>query len=237
MRRIPLFSMALLILLASTVGTYNLHNSRTFQLAGDLVARVATTERVVALTFDDGPSGERVDWVIDTLAAAGVCATFYVTGASMAEAPEAAERLVAAGHELGNHSYSHERLVLRLPDEIRREIEETDALIRAAGQTGRITFRPPYGKKLLLLPLYLAQTDRVTVMWDVEPESYAEVATDPESIVAHVDERVQPGSIVLLHVWPESRAASREALPTLVSKLKEQGYAFVTVSELLALRR
>ncbi|MDA8217987.1 MAG: hypothetical protein M0Z94_10260, partial [Dehalococcoidales bacterium] len=66
------------------------------------------------------------------------------------------------------------------------------------------------GKKLLLLPLYLAQTGRVTVMWDVEPDSYPEIASDPQRIVAHVSERVQPGSIVLLNIWPESRAASRE---------------------------
>ena len=237
MRRVLLLVTLLLVFLAGAAATYHLHNSRTFQLAGDLVPRVATTERVVALTFDDGPLPERVDWAIDTLATAGVRATFFVVGASMAEAPEAAERLVAAGHELGNHSYSHERLVLRPPDEIRREIEATDGMIRAAGQAGPITVRPPYGKKLLLLPLYLAQTGRVTVTWDVEPDSYPEVAADPQRIVAHVVERVRPGSIVLLHIWPEVRATSRAAVPSLVSALKGQGYTFITVSRLLALRR
>ncbi len=76
-------------------------------------------------------------------------------GRNVEKFPDLAERMVAAGHELGNHSYSHTRMVFGSYDFMRSEIERTDALIRSVGYTGPIHFRSPYGKKLLLLPLYL----------------------------------------------------------------------------------
>ena len=78
------------------------------------------------------------------------------------------QRIVDGGHELGNHSYSHPRMLFRSQAFIAFEIERTDALIHAAGQTGRATFRPPYGLKLFGLPYYLARTDRTTVLWDLD---------------------------------------------------------------------
>lgn len=141
-----------------------------------------------------------------------------------------------AGHELGNHTYSHERMIFKSPEFIRREVEDTDQLIRLAGYEGPVAFRPPYSKKLLLLPLYLAQNGRTTVMNDVEPDSYAEVARDAELIAAHVLERVQPGSIILLHPWADSRETSRAAVPLVAAGLKERGYRFVTLAELLSQR-
>src|SRR6185369_11972081 len=100
--------------------------------------------KVVALTFDDGPIEERVDAVLPVLAASGVRATFFVTGAALAERMDLGRRLVAGGHELGNHSYSHMRMVFIRSSTVAREIESTDALIREAGHRGQIHFRPPY---------------------------------------------------------------------------------------------
>ena len=211
-----------------------LARSRTVQLSGTLVHRVPTTQPRVALTFDDGPTGAVVDSVLSVLAARGVRATFFVTGRELAEAPDAGRRLVAAGHELGNHTWSHRRMVLVRAATVRAEVEPTDSLIRRAGHRGPIHFRPPYGYKLLALPRHLARTGRTTVMWDVEPDSYAEVAERPERIVRHVLERVRPGSIVLLHVWYPSRATSLAAVGPLVDSLRGRGYQVGTVSELLA---
>ncbi|MHB1133496.1 MAG: polysaccharide deacetylase family protein [Chloroflexota bacterium] len=236
MRRAVWVFAGLLALLLAGGALWQASNSRTFQLFGDLVPRVATAERVVALTFDDGPTEARVDEVLSLLHQADVRATFFVTGRELAQNPEGGRRLVAAGHELGNHSYSHTRLLLQPPATVEREIVDTDALIRAAGYSGPIAFRPPYGNKLLVLPLYLAQTGRVTVTWDVEPDSYADVASSAERIAAHALERVRPGSIVLLHVWYDARETSCQAIPSVVAGLKERGYRFVTVAELLAQR-
>ena len=118
--------------------------SRTYQAFGEAISSVHTEDRLVALTFDDGPAPDAVSRLLPVLDEHGVKATFFVTGAEIARHPEAAAALVAAGHELGNHSYSHPRMVFMSQATIASEIERTDELIRAAGQRGDIHFRPPY---------------------------------------------------------------------------------------------
>lgn len=222
-------ALGLVTVMALLVGGYQLMNSRSFQLAGRLVDRVDTTEKVVALTLDDGPS-ERAPEVLELLAAAGVPATFYLNGRDLAARPELGVAIAAAGHEIGNHTYSHRRMVLVSRDTVAAEVERTDAEIRETGYQGPITFRPPYGKKLWALPRYLSDHDRTTVTWDVEPETAGASADD---IVAATVERVRPGSIILLHTMYGSGAASREAIPRIVAELRADGYRFVTVSELI----
>ena len=151
--------------------------SNSVQLFGGIVSRVETTKPLVALTFDDGPTPDFLDEILDILAGRAVRATFFVNGARLAEHPETGHRLVAAGHELGNHSWSHERMVLRSARFVRREVEETDTLIRSAGHRGEIYFRPPYGHKFVMLPWYLWRTGRTTVTWDIEPDSSPDVAS------------------------------------------------------------
>jgi peptidoglycan/xylan/chitin deacetylase (PgdA/CDA1 family) len=213
---------------------WKLSNARTVQLLGEIVPRVETTERIVALTLDDGPTATYTGEVLSLLAQEGVPATFFVVGEALARNPELCRQIVAGGHELGNHSYSHQRLMLQPYGLIRQEIERTDELIRACGYEGEIHVRPPYGKKLFLLPYYLSRTDRKSIFWDVGPEADRAVAADASRIVAQVLEETRPGSIILLHVMYESRAESRAALPGIIRGLKAQGYLFVTVSELLA---
>lgn len=109
-------------------------------------------------------------------------------------------------------------------DFVQHEIEKTDALIKEAGYQGEITFRPPYGKKLFLLPYYLNQHNRKTIMWDVEPESYSEVANSSENITKYVLENTKPGSIILLHVMFESRKESVRSIEGIVQKPKKEEY-------------
>jgi peptidoglycan-N-acetylglucosamine deacetylase len=214
-------------------GSWHLHKSRTVQLFGELVRSVATQDSVVALTFDDGPAAPYTDSILDLLGAYRVPATFFVTGRSVDRHPELARRIVAEGHELGNHSFSHRHMVLRSPRFIRYEVETTDSLIREAGFDGTIHFRPPYGKRLVGLPWYLARTGRATVLWTLEPDSRYRTAED---MTRHVLERVEPGAIILLHVELPERRAERAALVQIIEGLQERGYAFVTVSDLIALR-
>src|SRR5688500_8127105 len=226
----------MVLLIAVLAGTRALARSRTTQLFGEIVARVETSDSVVALSFDDGPVDGIADTLIRVLGDRGVRATFFVMGAGMAEAPGAARRLVAAGHELGNHTYDHERMVLKSPSFVRDQLRRTDALIREAGHDGPIHVRPPYGYKLAVLPWYLRSHHRTTVMWDVEPDSYPGVAATAEGIVTHVLERVRPGSIIILHPWYPSRRTSLAAVGPLVDSLQARGYRVTTVGELLALR-
>lgn len=198
---------------------------------------MSTTRPVVALTFDDGPQPPYTQELLAVLRERGAKATFFVIGSNLETYPALAAEIVREGHELGNHSYSHKRMVFRSRGFIRREIERTDDLIRRAGQSGDVHFRPPYGKKLLLLPLHLASAGRKNVFVDVEPDSHPDVAASADRIVEHVLARAKPGSIILLHAENRRRGESFRAVSGIVDGLKARGYAFVTVSELLAMGR
>jgi peptidoglycan/xylan/chitin deacetylase (PgdA/CDA1 family) len=230
-RRI-LYSTATLAVLGVLLlpAAWRLHKSRTIQTFGELVTRVSTADSVVALTFDDGPAAPYTDSILDLLQVHRVPATFFVTGESMQRHPELARKMVEQRHELGNHSFSHRRMVLRSQREIRYEVETTDSLIQAAGATGRIHFRPPYGKRLVGLPWYLSRTNRATILWTIEPDSWYRSADD---MTRHVLENVSPGSIILLHVELPSRVEERAALPRIIEGLQKRGYEFVTVSQLM----
>ena len=232
-RKIGITLAALLLIL---FGAWKLSRSRTLQLFGEIVPRVETTQKVIlAITFDDGPTPEATDRVLAILDQRQVKATFFLIGAEIQQNPDLAQLIASRGHELGNHSYSHTHMVLKSPSFIRDEVERTDRLIRDSGYEGEIHFRPPYCYKLAVLPHYLSKTGRKTITMDIEPDSYPEVAADSEKIINHVIERARPGSIILLHVMYKSREPSLQAVAGIIDRLKEQGYEFKTVSELMAL--
>jgi len=210
---------------------YVTSKSRTFQFFGGLTAEVKTDKKLIALTFDDAPSPFSDD-VLRILAAKNAKATFYVIGKAMEEYPEHARRITAQGHELGNHTYSHRRMAFKSPGFISAEIEKTDSLIRKSGYGGEITFRPPYGKKLFILPFYLHRRGTRTVTWSVEPDTYHQ--GDAAAIRGFTLAHAAPGAIILLHPFCDNAcSADREALPAIIDGLREKGFTLVTVSQLL----
>ena len=222
-------------LLALSYGTLQLSRSPTYQLFGEIVPRVNTTQKVVALTFDDGPTPHARE-ILQTLAAKNAHATFFLIGASIAEDPADARAIAASGNEIGNHSWSHDRMAFKSPSFIASEIEKTDAEIRLIGFRGEIQFRPPYGKKLIGLPWYLARHHRKTITWDVDPMSDRNVDRSTGRTVDFVLSHVRPGSIVLLHPMYNGREATRAAIGPIIDGLHARGYRLVTVNELLASR-
>lgn len=228
---------ALLVIVVATVtmaaAAFQISKSRTFQFFGDVVPRINTRQKVVALTFDDGPTPDATEEILSILNEGEVKATFFVIGADLERNLEEGRKIVAAGHEMGNHSYSHKRMVLKTPSFIESEIDRTDQLIRQTGYQSAIHFRPPFGKKLILLPYFLFRTSRKTITWDVEPDSYPEIAADSNKIVAHVMEKARPGSIILLHVMYKNRIESLKAVKGVITGLKGEGYSFKTVSQML----
>jgi peptidoglycan-N-acetylglucosamine deacetylase len=224
------------LLFAGFYAFWQVSKSRTFQLLGEIVPRVETQQKVVALTFDDGPTVEGTTEILSILKENDVKASFFLIGADIEKHPESTKQLIAAGHEIGNHSYTHERMVFKMPSFIEREIDDTDTRIREAGYSGEIHFRPPFGKKFLLLPYYLSQRRKKNIMWDVEPNSFPEIDKDANKTVEYVLHHTKPGSIILLHIMYPGREASMKAVSGIIRGLKEQGYEFKTVSELLALK-
>ena len=141
-----------------------------------------------------------------------------------------AKAIVAAGHDLGNHSFSHKRMIFKSPAFVKYEVDETDKAIRQAGYDGPIYFRAPYAKKLFILPWYLRQSKHLSVTFDVEPESFEATA---DGIIKHVNDKVKNGSIILLHGMYDANQEARAALPIIIDNLSAAGFDFVTLSELL----
>lgn len=227
------FGVFLVIFLAIAIGLFQVSKSRTFQFFGEIYPRIETDKKFVALTFDDGPTREHTDEILQILRDENVKATFYPIGAEIVKNQDELKKIIADGHEIGNHTYNHERMFLVTPSFVKSEIEKTDEAIRQAGFTKEITFRPPFGKKLFALPFYLWQNNRKTITWDVEPETYVEKSDD---IIKFTLDNTKNGSIILLHVAYDSRAESMKSVKPIIEKLREKGFEFKTVSELLALK-
>jgi peptidoglycan-N-acetylglucosamine deacetylase len=220
------------LLAAAAVGLREVVNSSTFQLFGDYVVSVKTTDRVVALTFDDGPSPWHTPRVLNELDRYHVKATFFMMGRNVERYPDVARDVLRRGHEIGNHSYSHPKLILMSPQRVRDEIERTDTLLRGIGVSGEIHFRAPHASKFIVLPYVLVQMGKLNVMGDVSADEWRQrpAAVMTESILRNV----RPGSIIGLHdpAGAESLQTLKEILPALIA----QGYRFETVSELVRRR-
>jgi peptidoglycan-N-acetylglucosamine deacetylase len=206
--------------------------SECMALIGDVTCRVETGERVVALSFDDGPTPEGVDVILPELERRNLRATFFLIGNRMQRWPGQAERLVAAGMELGNHSYSHRRMIGSSEAHYREEITRTERLLRAAGARATGMFRPPFGKRLFGLPRAAAATGHRIIMWDVA-DDVANHPT-PQAYAEDIVNRARPGSIILMHPMYRGNTVERAALPLVLDGLAARGYRILTVGELLS---
>jgi peptidoglycan/xylan/chitin deacetylase (PgdA/CDA1 family) len=202
------------------------------QLFGDSVRRIDTTEKVVALTFDDGPLPPHTVRMLDLLDRHQVKATFFMMGRNVERWPDVAREVLARGHEVGNHSYSHPKLVFMSPARVREEIERTDAILRGVGVTGEIYFGPPHGSKFVVLPYVLVQMKKTAVYSYTDPEEWKRPPA--EVMVESVLEQVRPGAVMGFHdvMGDETLRAVDQVLTALLA----QGYRFETMSEFVGRR-
>ncbi|MCI0547628.1 MAG: polysaccharide deacetylase family protein [Candidatus Rokubacteria bacterium] len=188
----------------------------------------------VALTFDDGPDPEHTPTVLDVLAREGIGATFFLIGARAARRPDLVREIAAAGHDLGNHTWSHRSLWLAGPRATALEVRRGHAAIAdAAGRPPRF-FRAPWGLTNRALPRVLRALGTPCVFWSVQPEGRRAVPAPLQ--VARVLERAHPGAIVDLHDADGVPGAGRrlvEALPVLIRRLRGRGYRMVPLRNLL----
>jgi peptidoglycan-N-acetylglucosamine deacetylase len=199
-----------------------------------VVVAVDTTERVVALTFDDGPDPRWTPPVLDALGAVGARATFFVTGEHVRAHPELLRAVAAAGHEIANHTDTHPHMDGLPAAAVVAEVQQAAAAIEATGLTPAPLFRPPrgrYGEEALAAVSGLGVR---TVGWTVCFERWLRVG--PALGIEEALARIRPGGIVLAHDGGiPDRAATVAALPVLLDRVVRDGYRVVPVGELLAL--
>ncbi|GED62748.1 polysaccharide deacetylase family protein [Lysinibacillus fusiformis] len=231
-RKLAYSGIVIVIILALAFSAYKLMNARNYQLFGNITSHVETNHKVVALTFDDGPT-KNTDAILSLLDDYQVKATFFLIGKDLEGQPEEARKIAEAGHQIGNHTYSHKRMVLKSPAFIKHEIEKTDDLIADIGYTESIVVRPPYGKKLIGFPYYLNKHKRETITWNLEPDTFF---TQADEKVRYVKENIRPGSIILMHPMYDSTGNELMAIEEILQTLMDEGYTFVTINELLTIK-
>lgn len=238
-RRLTLrdFGISLAITLAVSLFLVAVMDSHSFQFFGRIIDRVETDEKVVALTFDDGPTPGKTEQVLDILKRQNIKATFFPIGVEGVKNPAQLKKLVESGNEIGNHSYTHGAMIGMPPRVMERELARADAVLQAAGYKKPVYFRPPYGVKLFTMPYVLAKQSRTTIMWDVAPDDVEKLRNDSEALTNFAVENTHPGSIIILHVMYDHYNASMQSVEPIITKLKSQGYRFVTISELLTYQK
>lgn len=202
------------------------------------VYRVPTPGKAVALTFDDGPSPIWTPRILDELKTLDVRATFFVLGEHVKRYPEIAKRIAGEGHEIENHTYSHHVLLYYRPDELSREVKDTESIVKAV--TGRTTkyFRPP---KAWLSSKEKAKVEEMgykVVLWSLNSKDW--VTFDDKYMLRYILRNIQPGDIMLFHdsggvfgAEGGNREETVKVISQLVPKLRDKGYRFVTVAELM----
>ena len=203
---------------------------------GPVFIEAATQEKIVALTFDDGPYPPYTQQVLNVLKENGVPATFFVVGKNVERYPELVKRIVAEGHQLGNHTYSHPDLLKLDRGQIAAEVDKTQRLLFEI--TGRVPdiMRPPHGFRDAVVMEVMAERNLKVVEWSVMCRDW--VNPGVETITRRVVSKVKSGSIILLHDGDgvdstASRAQTVEATRRIIHELKSQDYRFVTVDEIL----
>jgi peptidoglycan/xylan/chitin deacetylase (PgdA/CDA1 family) len=197
------------------------------------ITRADTEVKVVALTYDDGPNPPYTNQLLDILDRYQVKATFFEVGRNIEKHPEIVPMIVTRGHELANHSYSHTDMMFKPREFLLSEIEKTDKLLQEVGvKQDSISFRPPFGRRCVVLSYLLSQMQKKMIMWDVNSLDYENTFT-AEDIANRVIDNVRSGSIVLMHDGGSDRSSTIAATQIIVKALQSKGYEFKTVSELL----
>ena len=242
-----------LLLLALTgclaFSTYEITENPSNQIFGKTVVSGPANQRVVALTYDDGPNPPYTTKILDVLAKEHVHATFFLVGQAVTAYPGVVRREFREGNAVGNHTWQHDHLIMLTPDQVRESLRRTDDAIYAATGERTHIMRPPYGSRDWLVLDQAHRLGYTPVMWSVPLARDWEYP--PAGVIAkRILPLVRDGSIIVLHdgnrglicarahINPHQcdRSADIGATRLIIEELKKQGYRFVTIPELLALK-
>lgn len=197
-----------------------------------VITAVPTAEKVVALTFDDGPTPQWTPKILAVLKANGVPATFFVIGQEAVQHPNLISQEVQDGMEIANHGFSH-RLLRRLnPEAITSEVQDGAMAIEAAGAKTPHLYRMPAGVYDQAALKILGEMGYTVIGWSVDPRDWRHRYT-AQQMLATVLRQVGPGRIIIFHDGTNSSAATVQAVAELIPALKSQGYRFMTVGQML----
>lgn len=216
---------ALFLLLLSSIATVAAAPSR-------LVQKGNTTEKIVALTFDDGSDGTNIDSILSVLSKHNVKATFFLTGSGASSHQQKIKNITSQGHAIGNHSYSHPYFTKISPTETKNQLQRTENVIRElTRKSTKPLFRPPYGDYNSTVLQRVGDAGYThTIMWTIDTIDWT--GNSANAIVQRVMTGITPGSIILMHTGAGA-TGTVSALPTVITRLKAMGYRFVTVSQML----
>ncbi|HAN75883.1 MAG TPA: polysaccharide deacetylase family protein [Planktothrix sp. UBA8402] len=186
-------------------------------------------QKVVAFTFDDGPWPSSTRQILDILKENNIKGTFFWVGSALKNQKDIAKEVVSEGHVVANHTWSH-RYQKYSPAGAAEEIESTSQLIEELTGVESPLFRPPGGVLDNGLVDYVFKQNHVNVMWSVDSQDWK---ASSDKIIDNVLKQAKSGGIILMPDGGGDRSATVKALPTVIKKLSEQGYSFVTIPELL----
>ncbi|WP_425313129.1 polysaccharide deacetylase family protein [Paenibacillus mangrovi] len=205
-----------------------------YEQRGDVIWEIPNKEKVIALTFDDGPDPDETTYILDLLKQYDAKATFFVVGKQVDKNPDLARRVVAEGHELGNHTYDHAYFNRRSSVEsISSQLNRTqDAIFKATGKKSYL-FRPPGGYYSDRMIDTCKKEGYLVVMWSWHQDTWDWNRPGVGKIVKKVLGNARNGDIVLMHDHVEGKSQTIDALKEILPELKKRGYRFVTVSDLI----
>ena len=194
--------------------------------------RASTTDKKIAITFDDGPHPVYTDKILSLLKEEEVVATFFAIGSNVEMSPSVVKHILRDGHEIGNHTYSHPAIKRITNEFLEEEIEKTDRLLAELGAPRPSLFRPPQGICPGDFLKVLKDTGKIAILWNIDTRDWAHTPSD--EIVESVLSSIGGGDIILFHDSVGGESTTIPAIKKLIPILKERGYQFVTVSELLS---
>ena len=195
---------------------------------------VETSKKQIALTFDDGPHPTLTPRILEILVKYNVPATFFMVGQNVLNYPDAARAVIEAGHEVGNHTFTHPHIANLDEKAIFDEIGKCEDALEELCEYRPHILRTPQGALTPSLERCLLDDDYILVLWSLDTRDWENKST--ACIVQTVLNRVQAGDIILMHDFIGHNSKTPEALEKMIPILLSQGYEFVTVSELLGMR-
>jgi peptidoglycan/xylan/chitin deacetylase (PgdA/CDA1 family) len=186
----------------------------------------------ITLTFDDGPNPPYTSQILAILKRSGIRATFFCIGSQVATHPEIVRQEFAAGHTIGNHTWSHPSLPALSASQVRAQLTMTSDIVQHITGVRPRFFRPPYEALSAQVLAQVNQLGLTTVLWSVDPRDWSLPGVNV--IISRVLSQTGNGAIILMHDGGGNRSQTVAALPVIIATLHKRGFRFVTLQQLVA---